>query len=178
MNAKQVRDIVQEELVKLKRQIDAEFMKDLAELKYELVGMINEMKDAEVIQPMNKSTQDNIECMRENTDNQIVSIREETKQQLAQLRESTKELIVKFGAEVQKNTYNKVIDNINKTIVPRMDNLIEYVNYHNQDGQEIITNYRRAVDDRVNGQKMLTDGVDDGRIISENVSMFFGEEKY
>jgi len=167
MNRDEVKKIVRDELILMKKQMDKEIAKDINDMRNELLEVIAGSID---ISNRTKSA--------ETTSTEISLVQEETKREIALVREQTKELLVKFGTQITKQTYEKVIGEINQKIVPRMDSLIEYVNYHNQDGQEIITNYRREVDHRVNGQKLLTDGVDDKRVISENVSMFFGNEDY
>tara|TARA_R110002153_G_scaffold273997_3_gene446466 strand:- start:105206 stop:105718 length:513 start_codon:yes stop_codon:yes gene_type:complete len=170
MDELQVKKIVRAELQAMKRQIDIEIRRDLDALTETLRQEIS--STGVNIASANSSTGTNNDNV---INTQLVTMQQNTDKQIAMLKETTKELMVGFGSQITKQTYEKVIGEINKNIVPRIDSLIEYVNYSNQDGQEIITNYRRAVDQRVN-TSMITDGKDDGRILSANVSMFFGDE--
>jgi phage I-like protein len=156
MQADDVRKIVREELVKLKRQLDIEIKRDIDALRSELTKTVDEKTTVQ-------STQ-------------LAAIQQNNDRQLTTMKEATKQLLVNFGTQITKQTYEKVITEVNQKIVPRIDGLIEYVNYQNQDGQEIITDYRRAVDHRVNGQQFLTDGQDDDRILGPHTSLFFGKE--
>jgi hypothetical protein len=80
------------------------------------------------------------------------------------------------GQQICDSVYEQVITEINEQIVPKVNDLVEYVNYRLQDGNEVVDSYRRAVEHRCVGTKLITDGVDDSRIISEHVRLFFGSD--
>lgn len=88
----------------------------------------------------------------------------------------TKEMVISVGQQVCKSVYNKVITEINEKIVPKMENLVQYVNYNMQDGAEVVNDYRKAVyaNDQLD-TLTLTNGSADNRVISEHVRLFFGD---
>lgn len=162
------------QLVDMKRQIDAELTADISTLRDQLVTLINaQISKSEATVASLATDLKQMDTKITATNSQIVVA---NKQQLVAVRESTKELINAVGQQITNSTYKKVVEEINKTIVPKVENMMQYVSYQMQDGGEIVTDYRRAVDRVANntGSKMLTDGKDK-HIISENVSMFFRE---
>jgi bifunctional DNA-binding transcriptional regulator/antitoxin component of YhaV-PrlF toxin-antitoxin module len=57
-----------------------------------------------------------------------------------------KELTVAISKDVTREVYGF----INKEIIPRVEGAINYMNYINQDGDEIVNQYRRRLHDTVN----------------------------
>jgi hypothetical protein len=58
----------------------------------------------------------------------------------------TKELTGAITQAASQKVYAAVISEINTKIVPKVDNMVQWVNYNMQDGGEIVTDYRRAVE--------------------------------
>jgi N-formylglutamate amidohydrolase len=92
------------------------------------------------------------------------------------VQEQTKQMMQAVGQQITNAAYKRVIADINRDIVPKVNSMVEFVNYQMQDPGEIVTDYRRAVHQQANeGQKLLTDG-NDKHVISEHVSLFFRED--
>lgn len=94
---------------------------------------------------------------------------------------ATRDLVAATGKQVAQQVHTQIVNMLNKDIVPKLNNMVQYVNYQMQDTGEVITDYRRAVERQANehlqpGQKMLTDGKVDKQVLSEHVRMFFGDE--
>lgn len=168
------------QLIQLKKQIDTELVADIEGLKEQLLAAItsqiskSEARTEATVANASAELKQTIDTKIATTNNQIVLA---NKQQLVTVRETTKELIQAVGQQITTAAYKKVIGEINEKIVPKIENMMQYVNYQMQDGGELVTDYRRAVDREANktGTKMITDG-NDKHIISENVSMFFRED--
>lgn len=93
--------------------------------------------------------------------------------QLARVDASSKEIT----AIVQKATdqvYDDVMNEIDRTITPKVNRMVQWVNYNTQDGAEIVDSYRRQVEKQSGpSNMMITDGKKDKRVISANVRTFF-----
>ncbi len=67
----------------------------------------------------------------------------------------------KLSAVMIPKITEKVIDqvrgDINDNVIPMINNTLEYIGYATQDGQELITEYRRDVMDDGGGPKLLGD---------------------
>lgn len=156
------------QLRELKEEMDRKMEEDLYNLRQQIITEITTslQYDKNLI---DKKINDKMESLH----GQIVVAGD---RQTAAITQNTKELVLSVGKQVQKQVYNQVINEINEKIVPKVNNMVEWVNYNMQDGGEIVSGYRRAVEaqscsDRV---KLLTD-TKDKRIISEHVRLVFGE---
>lgn len=175
-----ISDQITTQLIQLKKQIDTEIVADIEGLKEQLMAAISsqisksEARTEATVANASADLKQAIDTKIATTNNQIVVA---NKQQLVTVRESTRELIQAVGQQITTATYKKVIGEINDKIVPRIENMMQYVNYQMQDSGEIVTDYRRAVDREANrsGAKMITDG-NDKHVISENVSVFFRDD--
>src|SRR6185312_6764485 len=97
-------------------------------------------------------------------------------QQLAVANEKTREMIIAVGQQVCDTVYERVITEINTEVVPKVNNMVQWVNYNMQDGGEVVDSYRRAVEHQHRPDskiKLLTDGKKDKRIITEHIRTFF-----
>jgi hypothetical protein len=78
---------------------------------------------------------------------------------------------------VSGDVYNKVISELNTTIVPRLNSALQWVSYNMQDVDSIVDTYRREVETVSSGidpaQLLLTTGATDKRIITPHVRTFF-----
>ena len=79
-----------------------------------------------------------------------------------------KELAVSISKDVTKEVYGF----INKEVLPRVEGAISYMNYVNQDGDELVNQYRRRVHDTVNKP-----GKDDAKLITGKVGKKSDAEK-
>ena len=62
---------------------------------------------------------------------------------------------------------------------PEVRKAVRRVNYHMEDGAEIIDGYRRDLESKsIGGVKFLTDGKRDSRYVSPYVRTFLSEDQY
>jgi len=193
---------------KLKKWIQGEITSQLKELKLQLNKEMIEDLDAIRIRIADDVTHDVVlrlqgeierkskiavaraaEDLRKEVDTAVVSQMDKVNNQLALtndrqlaiVKQNTRELVNAVGQQVTKQVYSKVIGEINTKIVPRVNSMVEYVNYQMQDGGEVVTDYRRAVEAQANkhlqpNTKLITDGKHDKQIISPHVRVFFGDD--
>jgi hypothetical protein len=153
-----IRQIVTSELLKLKKQIDIEISADIANLEKKLTAV-----------------EKSVETTTANVRKDIA------KNQLAIVTKSderNRELILAVGQQITNTTYKKVMEEINREIVPKINNMASFVAYQMQDPTEIITDYRRAVHNQSEASTAgrITDG-NDRHVISEHVQVFFRDEE-
>jgi hypothetical protein len=98
-------------------------------------GAITEEVKSEVMADVNKKM--------EQMNNQLVV---SNNKQVALTKQMTKELTGAITQAASQKVYAAVISEINTKIVPKVDNMVQWVNYNMQDGGEIVTDYRRAVE--------------------------------
>ena len=149
-----IRDEITKQLVVMKRQIDLEISRDIKKLRSDLIEEIGQI-------------QKTVSVGLDDVNKQLVSV------DSGMNRESTLALCDSMG----KSDYNKIMGDLNKTIVPRVNALMQSVSYHSQDTTELITDYRRAVyqqAEQCGTTKKITDGK--SKDISQHVSLFFGED--
>lgn len=92
---------------------------------------------------------------------------------LANQAEETKELICNMAEQMQMQIYSDVIAEINAEVAPRIASMAEWISFSTADGGEIVTQYRRESEARLNGDLLLlTDGSKDGRMLSAHVRTF------
>jgi hypothetical protein len=95
------------------------------------------------------------------------------------VQKETEKMILAVGMEVQKSVYNKVMTEINTNVMPKVERVMDRINYHMEDGDAVVDSYRREVEKQSNpGIKRITDGKKDDRIITAHVRTFFGEDNY
>lgn len=155
------------QLVLLKYQLDFEINKDKTQILSYIDQQLAELKD-----DINRRfTQ--LESSLDSKINSQLTVTE--KNQLAVV-EQTRELmtrdISRISTHMANRVYDKITDDINTKIAPKLENLVQYVAYNNQDTNELITRYRAAVT-RDENTKMLS-YKQDGQIsdkISEYVKL-------
>ena len=99
--------------------------------------------------------------------------------QLVVANEKNREMMEVVGQQVCDAVYDQVINEINENIVPKVNNMVQWVNYSMQDGGEVVDSYRRTVEKTLCSDpnvKLITDGKNDKRIISEHVRLFFDDD--
>ena len=180
-------DEVQRQLQMVKRQIDLELADDIAKLRAELAIMVraevaairgeirNEVSRATADVSAKVSAQVNAQVSAQVSAgvNNALAVRggEESR--------ANRELVVATCKQLGTAVYNRVLGELNETLVPKIDNLAEWMNYQTQDTTELITDYRRAVYDqnRPADQRLITDGKGNSRTrIRNNVDVFFSED--
>lgn len=101
--------------------------------------------------------------------------------QLIATKNLTKEMAIAACDQASKNAYKMVLKNINETLVPKINSVVEWVNYNTQDTGELVTEYRRAVElqSRHDDLKLLASAKgEDKRAWGPNASIrvMFGED--
>ena len=123
-----------------------------------------------------KSFTDDLRRDMDKSNNQIALT---NTQQIVAVKQATRELVMQVGQQITNQVYGKVLGEINEKIVPKVNNMIEFVKYQTQDGGEINDSYRRAVHAQSNphldSTKLITDGRNDPQILSPHISLFFGD---
>ena len=181
------------QLKELKQQLNRELIEDLDVIRVRITDDVthdvvlrlqgeierkSKIAVSRVAEDLRKEVDATVAARMDKVNNQLALTND---RQLAIVKQNTKELVNAVGQQVTNQVYSKVIGEINTKIVPRVNSMVEYVNYQMQDGGEVVTDYRRAVEAQANkhlqpGTKLLTDGKHDKQIISEHVRMFFSEE--
>lgn len=148
----QVKQLIKEEVTRqlqlMKRQIDLELRQDIQAVRNELIARIDQVQS---------TVSDDV-----------------NKQLVAADTGVSREMAVAICDNMAQNVYGKIIGELNTTIVPRVNAIMQAQSYHNQDTTELITQYRRAIYDESNGAKAITDGKT--ATIAPHVSLFFNED--
>jgi hypothetical protein len=144
----------------LKRQIDAEIKRDLAAMKDSIVremrSYVDNKIDSEIASTRNKLSED--------VNKQIVAANGGV----------SKDLVMSVANNAGQQVYKKIITDLNKTIVPKIEHLDLMMKYRDDDTHQLLNNYRYAVFEQHNPDaKMITDGK--SLHISEHVNLFFNE---
>ncbi len=186
------------QLRELKKQIDKELQEDIETLR----GTIEQLVDSRVaeltrglesvdkrVKTVSKNITDvkdaiadvktEVQGVAAGIDGKITAMNGQLvttgERQLALSKAATKEIIQVVGQKIANDVYDNVLGEINKTIVPKVNDKVNWVNYQTQDTGELITDYRRAVDRVSNsGQKFITDG-NDKHVITPHVRLFFDD---
>lgn len=146
LNESEVRMIVQEELVDLRNEIAADLKKITARITKDVL----------------KSVEDYISESRDENKQQLIDINTTITNQIAlrnreqvAVRQMTKDLSIVLGKQIQST----VMKEIDTKIMPKLENMNQMINYANQDGGEIVTEYRRAVEaqSRAGNTKLIGD---------------------
>jgi hypothetical protein len=174
-----IRGEVTSQLIAMKRQIDVEIAGDISKLEAKFSAMISGQISSAIAASEARTTV-NVDALKKDVEVKVAAAKNQivvaNNNQLATVQESTKQMLHAVGQQITNATYKRVITEINREIVPKVNSMVEYVNYQMQDPGEIVTDYRRAVHQQANGDnKMITDGKD-SHIISEHVSLFFRED--
>ncbi len=165
------------QLREMKTQLNKEIIEDLRDMQAELIKKITPIITATVEQQVRVALSTvHIEVDKKVT-KAMNDVTAHNNKQLAVSNQSTRELMRAASTEICDDVYRQVINEINEKVVPKVDNMMQWVNYKTRDEDETIDSYRRAVERQANPElRMLTDGKHDGRIISPYVRTFFGED--
>ncbi len=85
-----------------------------------------------------------------------------------------KQLSAVLIPKVTEKVIDKVRSDLNENVIPMINNTLEYIGYATQDGQEVMTEYRREVMGASSGTKLLDDPRD-ARTTFGHVRFAFGE---
>ncbi len=155
------------QLRELKTQLNREIVEDLHALEKDIMAKVGPMIDEKVKAELDKRAH----RISQDVDKKIDAA---TNKQLAVVNQSNRELADAVGDDV----YNRVLDEINEKVVPKVDNMVRWVNYKTQDTDILVHNYRCAVEKQNRSDpsiRLLTDGQKDDRIITQHVRTFFGD---
>lgn len=178
---------VTSQLLNMKQKIDLEIVEDMAKLKKELMAEISaamkmsqdtKRQVSSQLQEVRAATQ-RVDDISKEVESQLTSVNNQIvlsgERQLAVTKEATKALVLAVGEKVAEDVYVRVVGEINDTIVPKVNNMVQWVNYQTQDTTDMLTDYRRAVEHTANsGHKLITDGKDKS-VITPHVRTFFNE---
>jgi hypothetical protein len=167
---------VTKQLRELKQQLNKEFIEDLKAMQADILGKIDDRVRAEV----DKQVRIAMAAIGPEIDRRVSKATESVvaanNKQMVVARESTRELVAVASQEIFDDVYDRVITEINEKVVPKVDNMMQWVNYKTRDETETIDSYRRAVEHQITGdRRLLTDGKNDSRIITPHVRTFFGD---
>lgn len=106
-----------------------------------------------LVNMQNKITQDIIASLNNNNKSELIeNIKKDitcdmdnkiNKQLIAINSAETKKMILTVGNEIQTNVYNKIIEEINVKVVPKVDSMMKWVNHQTIDGDSLINQYRQ-----------------------------------
>ncbi len=172
-----IRAEVNRQLRELKVQLNKEIVEDLRDMQADLMKTITPIITSTVEQQVRAA----LATMHVEVDKKVAKatseVTEANNKQLAVSHQSTRELVRAASTEICDDVYRQVINEINEKVVPKVDNMMQWVNYKTRDEDETVDSYRRAVERQANPElRMLTDGKHDGRIISPYVRTFFGDD--
>ena len=91
-------------------------------------------------------------------------------------RAETHELVAAVGQQICDTVYDQLVSEINEKLVPKINNMVQWVNHNIQDGDAVVTDYRRAAESQARAGNLLPSTARDDRVISENVRLVFSEE--
>jgi hypothetical protein len=165
------RDIV-EDMEVMKCQIIKELTSSLTDKMRQMIAL----SVADAKRDMMVELAAKLDARVDNNNKQIVLA---NNKQLGAIKEITKEIVKTAGAEIESQVYKKVINDMNTRIMPQLNNMASWVNFNLEDGNEIVNNYRNAVEYEAHGTDFLRlegSGKKDSRIISPHVRTFFKDD--
>jgi len=92
-----------------------------------------------------------------------------------QLQLTTKQTMALVGEKIHADVYADVMHEINTNIAPKVNQAMQWINYNMEDGNATVDSYRRKVEEQNSNTRLITDGSNDRRIISENVRTYFSD---
>jgi len=179
---KEIKKVIKREIFNEVRNEMLSFEQSLKEeIKKEIKREVVQMR--EQIRAEMESTRGEISAAKEEIStakNEISNIKGELTHSrggelVPQQKAAVKELVV----AASKQIYDKISSDIATKIVPRIDNLTKWVQYTSEDGQELVTEYRRAVERQMRNddRKMITGGGRGSKSWADgNVSLFFDDD--
>lgn len=171
----------------LKYQLNRDIVEDMEVMKCQIIKELTLSLTDKIKQLIAQSVADakrdmmtelvaKLDSKVDNNNKQIVLA---NNKQLGVIKEITKEIVKTAGAEIESHVYKKVINDMNTRIMPQLNNMASWVNFNLEDGNEIVNNYRNAVEYEAHGSDFLRlegNGKKDSRIISPHVRTFFKDD--
>lgn len=189
MSSRSVSSEVTQQLRLMKQQLDKELADDLRlireQITRDILEKVESMVNTAVVRELDSRLRKNNDDLKKDVDAMVgKKIADVNKQiaitgdrQLALSGQASQEVALKLSKQVATEVYKKVISDVNKEILPKFNDAVQWMNYQTQDTTELLTNYRRKVNDVSNGDgKKLLTNKNDGRVINEHVSLFFGQD--
>ncbi len=162
-NRDPISDEITRQLSLLKRQLDLEIKRDFAAMKDSIIREMRSYIDNKVEMEI-AATSDKLSA-------------DVNKQLVTAGGGMSKDLVVAISNNTGQQVYKKIIGDLNKTIVPKIENLELMAKYRDDDTHELLNRYRTAVYEQNKGStKAITDGK--SLHISEHVNLFFNENDY
>ncbi len=124
----------------VKYQIDFELEQDNLKIMDRLTSLESSIKNLE--QRLVALESSSSKSVTNTTDNQLAVMH-------SAIVEQTRDHINKATIQMGQRIYTKITDEINVKIAPKLENLVQFVSYNNQDTSDIINRYR----DHVAGDK-------------------------
>lgn len=108
-------------------------------------------------------------------DQQLATISD---RQLIAVRNETKEMIMVAAKVISSEVHNKVMQTVEREIIPKINAATEWYDYKTQDGDEVVNAYQRAVAAEIvgDGRQMITDGRNDKYVLSKDVQVMFNDD--
>ncbi len=188
----EIRAEITAQLIAMKTQLNKEMLADLTALQKSLreefsnnnssSSTNDSAKISRLVQECNslktevQSLRSRIEINDKTIKESASAARNQQNNQLAIVKQSTGELMKVAAQQIERNVFNKVVREIDTKIVPKIDNMVRYVNYSMQDGAELINDFRREVETQNVDVRAITDGKKDTRVISPHVRTFFSND--
>lgn len=165
------------QLRELKAQLNREMVEDLNAMQANIMSKLGPMIEEKVAAEVDRR----MRAMSSEVDKKVAGAVEvvaaANNRQLVVARESTRELVRAASMEICDDVYERVIGEINEKVVPKVDNMMQWVNYKTRDEDVTVDLYRRAVEHQSTAdRRAITDGKNDKRIITPHVRTFFGDE--
>lgn len=183
-----IRGEIAAQLSEMKTQINASIVADLKVIQQQIIDVVSADNDKKIKKAVSK----NGWHFHEKIDEQIATAvaksveNSENEQrsrnnQLALVRkQETTEMVLAVCQKAQTTIHNNIMRKINEDIVPKVNNMVQWVNYNMQDGAGVVDEYRRQVEHQSvkfdPNMKLVTDGKRDDRIISPHIRTFFSNE--
>lgn len=181
------------QLLELKAQLNKEMLEDMRELQQAIVASVTESIMAAVDKKIDdavkkavarsvlgatKDMKKSIETSCSQKIDDAIRAENATRGMQIMKREETAELVLSVGQQVQTQVLKTVMNEINTKVVPKVNNMVQWVNYNMQDGAGVVDEYRREVEKQHFDPtvKMLTDGKKDSRVISPYVRTVWGDD--
>lgn len=153
----------------MKKQLNREIAEHLNTAEIEILARVREGVRADTDRKVKTAADfasrevERLDKKLENMNNAVVVA------DIAANAKNTREVSLAVGQQV----YTKIMDKINNEIVPKVNNMVQWVNYNMQDGGEVADEYRRAVEmDMRHDTEYITDGKSNP-LISPHVRLFF-----
>lgn len=170
MADRNITQLVRAEVARLRDEINKDLVRDLEELRSVIT------KD--VLAVMQEEFKRRDSQTKEALDKQIATA---NNKQLAITKAATKELAVAVSEQATRNAYQMIMKKVNETIIPQINNMVEWVNYNTQDTGELITNYRRAVEQQSHSEDVKLIGSSKGEDKKSwghngNIRLYFNDD--